>query len=357
MVWIFVLLMWALYWAIPTHFRWIHLIILCTSLLFWFSANGLLVLVVVWLLTYFGRRFPTVLIVLLVGNLLFWKVWLQEAVLGLSFVTFFLIHYVVDYQRRKLPEHSVLQLGARIFFLPILTAGPIERFQHFLTGQQDKPLWYKASYTISLGIIQKWILGEGLVAVFLNGWTGSVLAEQGLYLSPPMLWSVLGGLFLQLYCDFAGYSNFAIGISALFGFSIAENFSSPLLATNPAEFWKRWHISLSSWCQEYVYMPILGLTRNPYAGITGTFLVMGLWHSVSWHWVLWGVSHAFVLMMHLTWKRVCRSWGFRDTWVWTILSWVMLMMFLSLTSCLTQVSGYAGIDVSARLFLRAFGVQ
>ena len=328
---------------------------ICMCLLFWISPDALLVLMALWVLTYAGRRFPTALIGILIGNLIFWKVWLQETVLGLSFVTFFLIHYVVDYQRRKLPDHSAVHLGVRVFFLPILTAGPIERFQHFLQGQQDKPLWYKAGYAISLGILQKWVLGEGLVALFLNGWTGSVLAEQGTSLSPFMLWSVLSGLFLQLYCDFAGYSNLAIGISALFGFSIADNFTSPLLATNPAEFWKRWHISLSAWCQEYVYMPILGVTRNPYAGIFGTFLVMGLWHAISWHWVIWGLCHALGLTIHLTWKRSSIGRDFRGTLLWKLVSWGMLMMFLSLTSCFTQVYGYAGIDVSARLFLRAFG--
>ena len=146
------------------------------------------------------------------------------------------------------------------------------------------------SSRLALGIVQKWLLGEGIVVLYLNGWNGALLAEQGTTLDLLTLWTVLSGLFVQLYCDFAGYSNIAIGISALFGFDIGRQLSFALLATNPADFWKRWHISSSDGVKS-MYLPVLGLTRNPYLGIVGTFLVMGLWHSVSWHWLLWGGFH------------------------------------------------------------------
>ncbi len=308
------------------------------------------------MLTHFGHSFPKVVIGLLIGNLLLWKVWMDQSLLGVSFVTFFFVHYVVDHQRKKLPSHSLIQLSGRVFFLPILSAGPIERFQHFLEGQQSHPLWEKAGARLALGIVQKWLLGEGLVALYLNGWDGKMLAEQGMSLEPLLLWSIFAGLFVQLYCDFAGYSNLAIGISALFGFDIADNFRMPLLATHPAEFWKRWHISLSSWCQEYVYLPVIGLTRNPYVAIFGTFLVMGLWHAVSWHWVLWGVCHSVALVVHLKWRRVGRFWAFRNTALWKVISWLLLMLFLALTSSLTQVYGHGTIETSFALVGRSIGV-
>ena len=124
---------------------------------------------------------------------------MMETLLGLSFVTFFLIHYIVDVQRKKLPQHSLLQLGSRVFFVPILTAGPIERFQHFLEGQSQHPLWERAGSRLALGIIQKWLLGEGVADLYLNGWNGAMLAEQGTTLDPFSLWTVFAGLFVQLY--------------------------------------------------------------------------------------------------------------------------------------------------------------
>ena len=347
----------GIYWLLPSQHRWYWLIVSSLCALFYIAPMALVVLSMMLVLTYLARTLPKIVIGLLIGNLLFWKVWMMETLLGLSFVTFFLIHYVVDIQRKKIPSHSLLQLGSRVFFIPILTAGPIERFQHFLEGQASQPLWERAGSRLALGIIQKWLMGEGVVRLYLNGWNGSMLAEQGNTLDSLTLWSVLAGLFVQLYCDFAGYSNIAIGVSALFGFDIADNFRSPLLATNPADFWKRWHISLSGWCQEYVYLPVLGLTRNPYLGIVGTFLVMGLWHSVSWHWVLWGGCHSLALIVHLRWRRLSRQWSGKDTLIWKGVSWVFLMLFLSLTSSLTQVHGYGSIEDSFALIGRAFGVH
>ena len=348
---------WVVYWWLPSELRWYWLCACCVFIILYFAPVALGVLSVMLLCTYFGRSYPKVLIGFLIGNLLFWKVWADQSLLGLSFVTFFLIHYVVDFQRYKLPSHSLVELSTRVFFLPILSAGPIERLQHFLEGQQKRPLWEKAGIRLTLGILQKWVLGEGIVSLFLNGWSGELLVEHGMTLSTLSLWGVFGGLFVQLYCDFAGYSNMAIGISALFGFEIADNFRSPLLARNPAEFWKRWHISLSAWCQEYIYLPILGLTRNPYLAILGTFLVMGLWHAVSWHWVLWGVCHAFALIIHLRWRRMGRLRTFRETAFWKAFSWILLMVFLALTSSLTQVYGHGSIDTSLSLIALAIGIH
>lgn len=357
MLFVFGIAGWMIHWYLPSRLRWYWLTALSAGTILYVDPIALGVLSGMLLLTYFGRAYPKVIIGFLIGNLLLWKVWTEQSLLGLSFISFFLIHYVVDVQRDKLPSHSLVQLSGRVFFVPILSAGPIERFQHFLEGQQSKPIWEKAGSRLALGIIQKWLLGEGLVALFLNGWNGAMLADQGMSLDPITLWSVLAGMFAQLYCDFAGYSNMAIGISALFGFDIADNFRMPLLATHPAEFWKRWHISLSAWCQEYVYLPVLGLTRNPYVAILGTFLVMGLWHAVSWHWILWGGCHSAALIVHLRWRRVGRLWAFRNTRVWKVISWLLLMLFLALTSSLTQVHGHGSIETSVSLVARAIGIR
>ena len=345
------------YWLIPSRFRW-----------FWLSAVSLigLAMMSVYSLLYLAFLLAVVMIflkhirVLLVGvllQLLLCKIWFPQQIVGISFLTFFLIHYAVDAHRGKIDTQNRWGLIGRALFLPLVTAGPIERFQHFVTNQVSKPLWTHAGWCLSLGIVQKWVLADGLVASFLNGWTGATLAEQGLGLSPLTLWIVLVGLFVQLYCDFAGYSNLAIGVSALFGFRIAENFHSPLLARNPAEFWKRWHISLSSWCQEYVYLPMLGRTRNAYIGILSTFTVMGLWHDVSLHWLCWGLMHAVAVMSHLRWRRYSKGLFFVETVYWKGFSWGMLMLYLSMTGVFTQVNGQASIAVSLQLMYHALGLN
>lgn len=333
-----VFIAWLLYWRVPDSIRWWWLIGLSSLVFLWLSPVSFGYVMVLLLLTWGCLKWQRLVLGGLIAQLIIVKVWFTAAIIGLSFLTFFLIHYVVDFHRQKISQPTFTQLARRALFFPLLTAGPIERFQHFMEHQSRSPLWTRAGWLIGLGVIQKWVLADWALVRFLNGWDGAQLAEQGMSLSPMMLWSVLLGLFGQLYCDFAGYSNLAIGVSALFGFRVAENFRMPLLATNPADFWKRWHISLSGWCQEYVYMPMLGITRNPYLGILSTFVVMGLWHALSWHWLCWGLAHALVLMLHLRWKRYVKGMTVVKTRAWSGVSWLCLMLFWRPLGCLRSLT-------------------
>lgn len=345
------------FWLLPERWRWQWLI--GTSILGFalMSLPGCLYALMLLCATRAMLYFQRLLIVGLLVQLLLVKIFFPVLPLGVSFLTFFLIHYVVDFHKSKIVDKSMSAFFGRALFIPLLTAGPIERFQHFVSGRTQTPLWTDAGWRLILGLVQKLVFADWFCVHMLNGWDGEVLAMYGLELAPINLWGVLVCLFVQLYFDFAGYSNIAIGLSALFGFAVADNFHFPLLATSPAEFWKRWHISLSSWCQEYVYMPMLGLSRNPYLGIMSTFLVMGMWHAISIHWLCWGLCHAVALMIHLRWRRFSRSFSFVKTRFWSVLSWFGLMLFLATTGVFTQLHTHAPITTSGLLILRMFGAQ
>ena len=353
-------IVWGNFWLLPVSYRWWWLSATSMFGLWLFAPTSMFMVFGLSLATFYivnYLRWTRFWIVCLLSQLVYWKAVATTSPVGISFLSFFLLHYTIEQARQNLPTHTVSMFLGRAFFLPIFSAGPIERFQNFIQNQQNKPLWVLAGTRIGLGIFQKWVLAEGALSLFLNGWTGEQLGENWSHLSVLALWGVLAGLFAQLYCDFAGYSNLAIGFSALFGFHIADNFHTPLLSLNPTEFWKRWHISLSSFCQSYVYLPLLGITRNPYVSIWMTFVLMGLWHSMSFKWALWGVLHGTALMLHLRWRRWTKGVEWQQSLWWKGLAWLLLMLFLSLTSALTQIPASHSVSVSFDIISHAFGLN
>ncbi|MCB9765134.1 MAG: MBOAT family protein [Alphaproteobacteria bacterium] len=237
--------------------------------------------------------------------------------LGLSFFTFKLLHYGIEVVRGRLEGHRLDELVAWVFLFPIFTAGPIERLDHFLAERQ--PRWQMDDTVAGLtrimhGLIKKFVIAD----VVLVGWmiTPDPLDALASIAGPgvgPWLqaWRFLGLSFLGLYMGFSGYCDMAIGASRLFGLRITENFNWPIVARNPSDFWQRWHISLSAWCQSYIYLPMIGLTRNPYLAALVTFLVMGMWHAGSVHWLLWGLWHATGVVAYMRWQRFKRRRGWR----------------------------------------------
>lgn len=187
--------------------------------------------------------------------------------LGISYFTFKLIHYAIEVGRGNIKDRSLQQFFCYLYLFPIYTAGPIERFDHFLANQESR--WQLQSFVegstrIVHGLIKKLVIGEVLLRSALGELnTAYVVANLG-ELSPLQVWWFLIVTFLLMYVDFSGYSDIAIGSSRLFGLRIMENFNWPILAPNIAEFWKRWHMALAGWCRAYIYMTMIGLTRNPY---------------------------------------------------------------------------------------------
>ncbi len=213
---------------------------------------------------------------------------------GISFYTFQTLSYTIDVYRGRLePTASLTQYLAFVSFFPQLVAGPIERATNLLPQfahrrNFDETLSREGLRQILWGLIKKLVLADRL-AVIVDTYYGDPSSCTG-----PML--ALGTICFafQIYCDFSAYSDLAIGTARLFGIRLSRNFAYPYFSQSPSEFWRRWHISLSTWFRDYVYVPLGGnrtLPTRRSANILITFLLSGLWHGAAWRFVLWGGIH------------------------------------------------------------------
>ena len=231
--------------------------------------------------------------------------------LGVSYLCFKLIAFVIDVYRGIIKDPGLDELLAFIFFIPSFPAGPIERYQNFAGRRQAEfdPSFYIAGLRrLALGYFKKvvvinYIFNETLI----KGLRPEVMAE-GVPLELPagMVLVFLAGSLIYAYVDLSAYADIAIGFGRLFGYKICENMNYPVFQSNLGEFWRRWHISLSFWCRNNVYFPVLGATRNISLGLCASFIVMGLWHNISLNWFLWGMWHATGLIVYSKWTRFKR---------------------------------------------------
>ncbi|MFH1747327.1 MAG: MBOAT family O-acyltransferase [Planctomycetota bacterium] len=218
---------------------------------------------------------------------------------GISFYTFQTMSYTIDVYRKELPACDRLRdFALYVAFFPQLVAGPIERGKRFLPQVQKQRILTtdglrQGIWWVLLGYFMKVYVADNLSPFVDRAYTASdadgVAALLAIY-----------GFTFQIYCDFAGYSHIARGISRLMGFQLIENFHMPYLATTPSDFWKRWHISLSSWLKDYLYIPLGGNRRGPartYINLTLTMLLGGLWHGAQWKFVIWGGFHGLLLVV------------------------------------------------------------
>jgi alginate O-acetyltransferase complex protein AlgI len=285
--------------------------------------------------------------------------------LGISYFSFKLLHYVIEQRRGNFPAHGLADFAAWLFLAPIFTAGPIERFEHFLRERQITRFEWAFVHEGVLRIVQ------GLVKKFVLGWLTLELIDRvtnkggvvGLALAdtpaaPLVVWAALFLALAYVYFDFSGYSDIAIGSARLFGLRIMENFNLPFLATNLQNFWQRWHMTLAHWCRTYIYMTMIGFTRNPYLAVFVTFTLMGLWHSASPHWVLWGMWHGAGLMWLLLWGQWVRKYKitFFKTSAGAVLGCGLTLGYVVLGSSFTVLYGKAPIEAVFRLMGMAFGL-
>jgi len=229
--------------------------------------------------------------------------------LGLSYFSFKLIHYALETARGNLPPSGLGSYLAWVFLLPTFTAGPIERFDHFLAARPprlDGALVAEGLTRVAHGLIKKFVL-VGIVIESISPGHGTP-AQVGRLLAElperpvPEVWGFCALSFLTMYLDFSAYSDIAIGASLLLGYRIMENFDWPILASDISAFWSRWHMTLTGWCQSYVFMPVLGLTRRLTAAIFAGFLAIGLWHAGTGCWAAWGLYHAAGVIAFHAWQ-------------------------------------------------------
>lgn len=219
--------------------------------------------------------------------------------LGISFIVFEKITYLVDLKRHSVvPAKSLIDYLNYVFLFPKLLAGPIVKY-HDVAGQLSQP--GHSFEDIREGLI-RFIVGLGkkvLIADALAPVTDQIFHLPASALDPQTAWLGLICFTLQIFFDFSGYSDMAIGMGRMLGFRLLENFRDPYLATSFTDFWRRWHISLSSWIKEYLYIPLGGSrvsTARSYANLCLCFLLSGLWHGASWNFVTWGAIHGIALV-------------------------------------------------------------
>ncbi len=224
---------------------------------------------------------------------------------GISFYTFQAISYVVDvYRRRFTLDVSLLEYLFYISFFPLLLAGPITRADDFFPqlrrgGGVSERLLYTGLWLVIIGLVKKAVVADYIAQY--NNW---VFDSPETYSGFENLMGVLGYT-VQIYCDFSGYSDMSIGLAAMMGFRLKDNFRFPYQAVNLTEFWRRWHISLSTWFRDYLYIPLGGNRKGrlrTYFNSLLTMAVAGLWHGSTLMFVFWGVIHGLGLVIHKSLK-------------------------------------------------------
>ncbi len=232
---------------------------------------------------------------------------------GISFYTFQSLSYTIDIYRKKLkPIHNLVDFALFVSFFPQLVAGPIERASNLLPqlSKKNNPTKQQISEGIVLiitGLFRKVMIGDTA-----GRYVDHIFANPDIYTSGELLFALF--LFaIQIYADFSGYSHIARGTAKLFGIEVMKNFEQPYFSRNITEFWRRWHISLSSWLKDYLYISLGGNrkgVKRTYINVMLTMLLGGLWHGASWNFVIWGGLHGLFLCIHkyfLRGKKIIRQ--------------------------------------------------
>lgn len=227
-----------------------------------------------------------------------WRILLP---VGISFYTFQTLSYTIDLYRRKAePARSLFDFALFVAFFPQLVAGPIEKARNFLPQLKELPPLRAKALRYGLMTFSYGLASKAIVADTCGRWVDQTFANMA---SLQPIEALLGSFLfsIQIYMDFSGYSLMAIGLARCFGLKLSTNFTQPYLSANITEFWRRWHITLSSWLREYVYIPLGGNRKGKvrqYINLMLTMLVGGLWHGANWTFVVWGGLHGLMLMIH-----------------------------------------------------------
>ncbi len=269
---------------------------------------------------------------------------------GISFYTFRTISYVVDVYKKKIqPVDDFVEYLFFLSYFPCLVAGPIVRACDFMPQlRENKPatreMIYGGLWLVMLGILKKAVFAD-YIAQYNNIAFGNPTGYTGFEL----LMAVLG-FTMQIYCDFSGYSDMAIGLGSIMGFDLGINFRFPYRSLNVTEFWHRWHITLSTWLRDYVYIPMGGNRKGvvrQYFNLMVTMLIGGLWHGAAWTFVVWGAGHGIALCIH----KFCKTWldKIESTLVTRFFSWLITFSLVAFLWIFFRASTFqaAGQVISA----------
>ncbi len=250
---------------------------------------------------------------------------------GISFYTFQSISYVVDvYKERIKPTKHWIDYLFFLSFFPALVAGPIVRADYFLPQLEKNRQASKEDIWGGLWLIIVGIIKKAVIADYIAQYNDLIFNSPDMYTGVQTLMGVLGYT-MQIYCDFSGYSDMAIGLALIMGFKLGINFDSPYQSTNLTEFWRRWHISLSSWLRDYVYIPLGGNRKGTLRTYLNNFLTMligGLWHGAAWKFIFWGAMHGVGLAIHKAFKPLLAR--LPHNFVFSFFGWLITFVYVSL---------------------------
>ena len=280
--------------------------------------------------------------------------------LAISFFTFQQIAYLVDSYRQETKEYDFLNYAVFVTFFPQLIAGPIVHHKEMMPQFANKRNMIKNYRNIAMGLF---IFSIGLFKKVVIADTFAVWATAGFDTATTLnlfeAWATSLSYTFQLYFDFSGYTDMAIGLALLFNIKLPINFNSPYKATNIQDFWRRWHITLSRFLKDYIYIPLGGNRKGEfrtYNNLLATFIIGGIWHGAGWTFVFWGFLHGIALVIHRVWNK----FGFK---LWTWLAWLITFNFINIAwiffrakewddavKILNGMAGFSGIVLKEKLF-------
>jgi len=314
-----------LYFVLPHRWRWFQLLVASCVFYMYFIPAYLLILLFTIVVDYVagiviersaGRRRKLFLLMSIAANLgvLFvfkyagWisTSWSLVLPIGLSFHTFQAMSYTIEVYRERQPAEKHMGIYALyVMFYPQLVAGPIERPYQLLPQLKERHYFTWENLGAGLRLMLLGFFKKLVIADRLGGYVNYVYGHAQ-YLSYGYVIVAVVFFSFQVYCDFSGYSDIAIGAARTMGFDLMENFNRPYFARNIREFWSRWHISLTTWFRDYVYIPLggnrVGRYRK-YFNVMIVFLLSGIWHGAGWNFLIWGAMHGVMMLVWLWWRE------------------------------------------------------
>ncbi|HJT79975.1 MAG TPA: MBOAT family O-acyltransferase [Chthoniobacterales bacterium] len=277
--------------------------------------------------------------------------------LGISFYTFETISYVVDVYRRQIPaERNPLHYALYIMFFPHLIAGPIVRAGQFLPQIRARKHLDWARLQLGIQIFLRGLFKKAVLADRLAGIIDPIFVRPAEY-SSATLWVAAFGYAIQVYCDFSGYTDMALGAAHALGFKLPQNFRQPYFSASVSEFWRRWHITLSTWVRDYIYIPMGGSRGKPwetYRNLIVTMAVLGLWHGAGWTFVIFGVYHGVLLSLERIFPYP--AWSNRGIPRVGRVIWTLLLLCIGLVIFRSESLGIAWMMLG-RMFQPVAGIS
>ncbi len=274
--------------------------------------------------------------------------------IGISFITFEVMSYTIDiYRGVNKSAKSFWDFALLVAFFPHLIAGPILKPKQFLPEIRQDILikWENVSFGLQiflLGLVRKLLIADRL-ALFVDP-----VFQHPLDYSAITLWLATIAYAMQIYCDFCGYTDMAIGSAKCLGFDIPKNFDIPYISQSVTEFWRRWHISLSSWLREYLYIPLGGNRKGKqrqYVNLLITMLLGGLWHGASWNFVVWGGLHGTALVVHKIYTENIQKKYIIESIGYKIFAWLITFTFICITWVFFRTTHFsASLNILEKMF-------